>query len=59
MDQNHKEHTLGRPVSQEVPVKGAQLNQVPCPVCGRNFKTKSEMERHRDSLHHETKEHER
>jgi len=51
-------HTLGAPSSQEIPVRGAEPNQVPCPVCGKTFKTNSEMERHRDATHHETKGHE-
>ena len=50
-------HTLGAPSSQEIPVRGAEPNQVPCPVCGKTFKTNSEMERHRDETHHETKGH--
>jgi hypothetical protein len=54
----HQPHTLGAPSSQEIPVKGAEPNQVPCPVCGKTFKTHSEMERHRDTTHHETKGHE-
>jgi hypothetical protein len=51
----HQPHTLGAPSSQEIPVRGAEPNQVPCPVCGKTFKTNSEMERHRDATHHETK----
>jgi hypothetical protein len=54
----HQPHTLGAPSSQEIPVRGAEPNQVPCPECGKTFKTHSEMERHRDSTHHETKGHE-
>jgi len=57
MNQEHKEHTLGRAASQEVPVKGIQPGQIPCPICGREFKTNSEMERHRDTIHHEVKGH--
>ncbi|XHH10111.1 MAG: C2H2-type zinc finger protein [Candidatus Bathyarchaeia archaeon] len=55
--ENHKEHTLGRPTSQEVPVKGVQPQKIPCPICNRTFSTRSEMERHRDTAHHETKGH--
>ena len=54
----HQPHTLGAPSSQEIPVRGAEPNQAPCPVCGKTFKTNSEMERHRDATHHETKGHE-
>jgi hypothetical protein len=54
----HQPHTLGAPSSQEIPVNGTEPNQVPCPVCGKTFKTHSEMERHRDTTHHETKGHE-
>jgi hypothetical protein len=54
----HQLHTLGAPSSQETPVRGAEPNQIPCPVCGKTFKTLSEMERHRDTTHHETKGHE-
>jgi hypothetical protein len=54
----HQPHTLGAPSSQEIPVSGVEPNQVPCPDCGKTFKTNSEMERHRDTTHHETKGHE-
>ena len=54
----HQPHTLGAPSSQEIPVKGEEPNQVLCPECGKTFKTNSEMERHRDTTHHETKGHE-
>ena len=54
----HQPHTLGAPSSQEIPVSGVEPNQIPCPECGKTFKTNSEMERHRDSTHHETKGHE-
>jgi hypothetical protein len=43
--------------SQETPLSGLEPNQVKCPDCGRTFKSHSEMERHRDSTHHETKGH--
>jgi hypothetical protein len=54
----HQPHTLGAPSSQEIPVSGVEPSQIPCPVCGKTFKTNSEMERHRDTTHHETKGHE-
>jgi len=54
----HQPHTLGEPSSQEIPVSGIEPNQIPCPECGKTFKTHSEMERHRDTTHHETKGHE-
>jgi hypothetical protein len=54
----HQPHTLGAPSSQEIPVSGVEPNQIPCPDCGKTFKTHSEMERHRDTTHHETKGHE-
>ena len=44
--------------SQETPLSGLEPNQVKCPDCGRTFKTHSEMDRHRDTAHHETKGHE-
>jgi hypothetical protein len=53
----HQPHTLGAPSSQETPARGVEPNQTPCPVCGKTFKTNSEMERHRDTTHHETKGH--
>ncbi|HYA78469.1 MAG TPA: C2H2-type zinc finger protein [Verrucomicrobiae bacterium] len=56
--QPHQPHTLGAPSSQETPVRGIQPSQIPCPDCGKTFKTNSEMERHRDTTHHETKAHE-
>ena len=54
----HQPHTLGAPSSQEIPLRGVNPDQVPCPICGKTFKTNSEMERHRDTTHHETKGHE-
>jgi len=54
----HQPHRLGASSSQETPIRGAEPNQTPCPVCGKTFKTNSEMERHRDTTHHETKGHE-
>ncbi len=51
-------HTLGAPSSQDIPLRGAEPNLTHCPVCGKTFKTNSEMERHRDTTHHETKGHE-
>ncbi len=56
--EHHQPHTLSVPSSQETPRRGAEPNQTPCPVCGKTFKTNSEMERHRDTTHHETKGHE-
>ena len=53
----HQPHTLGAPSSQEEPIKGVAPKEFPCPECGKTFKTKSEMERHRDTVHHETKGH--
>ena len=43
--------------SQETPLRGLEPNQVKCPDCGRTFRSHSEMERHRDTTHHETKGH--
>ena len=43
--------------SKETPLRGLEPNQVKCPDCGRTFKSHSEMERHRDTTHHETKGH--
>ena len=51
-------HTSGAASSQEIPISGVEPSQIPCPDCGKTFKTHSEMERHRDSTHHETKGHE-
>ena len=56
--ETHQPHTLGAPSSQETPISGVLPNQIPCPDCGKDFKTHSEMERHRDTTHHETKGHE-
>ncbi len=44
--------------SQDIPLRGVEPNQIPCPVCGKTFKSSSEMERHMDTAHHETKGHE-
>jgi hypothetical protein len=30
----HQPHTLGASSSQEIPVRGAEPNQIPCPDCG-------------------------
>jgi hypothetical protein len=54
----HQPHTLGAPSSQDIPVRGVEPSQIPCPDCGKTFKTNSEMERHRDTTHHEIKGHE-
>jgi len=56
--EHHQTHSLEKPSSQEIPLSGAEPNQISCPICGRTFTTHSEMERHRDSTHHETKGHE-
>ncbi len=57
-EHHHQPHTLGKPSSQETPIKGAEPNQIPCPDCGKTFKTHSEMERPRETTHHEIKGHE-
>ncbi|MGA3060131.1 MAG: fasciclin domain-containing protein [Candidatus Bathyarchaeia archaeon] len=44
--------------SQDMPLRDAETNQIHCPDCGKTFKSHSEMERHRDTMHHETKGHE-
>jgi hypothetical protein len=44
--------------SRETSSNELEPNQILCPVCGKPFKTHSEMERHRDTIHHETKAHE-
>ncbi|MGA2682885.1 MAG: C2H2-type zinc finger protein [Candidatus Bathyarchaeia archaeon] len=54
----HQPHTLGAPSSQETPISGIQPSHIPCPDCGKTFKSHSEMQRHRDTTHHETKGHE-
>ena len=51
-------HTSGAASSQEIPISGIEPSQILCPDCGKTFKTHSEMERHRDTTHHETKGHE-
>jgi uncharacterized C2H2 Zn-finger protein len=43
--------------SQDTPIRGIEPNQVPCPVCGKTFKTSPEMKRHMDMTHHESKRH--
>jgi hypothetical protein len=43
--------------SQETPLRGLEPNRVACPDCGRTFRSQSEMERHRDTTHHEIKGH--
>ncbi len=46
------------PVTREVPLSGLEPKQILCPVCGKPFKSRSEMERHMDATHHESKGHE-
>jgi hypothetical protein len=55
--ETHKSH-LGAPTSQEIPLKGIEPSNIPCPMCGKTFKTHMEMERHMDFTHHENKGHE-
>ena len=43
---------------QKTHMKDAEPNQIHCPICGKTFKTKTEVERHQDSTHHETRAHE-
>jgi uncharacterized C2H2 Zn-finger protein len=43
--------------SQETPLRGLEPNRVKCPDCGKTFMSHSEMQRHRDTTHHETKGH--
>jgi len=43
--------------SQETPMRGLEPDRVKCPDCGKTFMSHSEMARHRDSMHHETKGH--
>ena len=45
-------------IAEEEPHMSGEANQIHCPICGRTFKTHSEMERHRDAVHHETRSHE-
>jgi uncharacterized C2H2 Zn-finger protein len=49
--------TMSGMSSQETPVRGLEPDQIQCPDCGKTFKTHSEMARHRDTTHHETKGH--
>jgi len=44
--------------SQEIHMRGVEPNQIQCPFCGKTFRNNSDMERHIDSMHHETKGHE-
>lgn len=50
--------TMSVTSSQEIPLRGVEPNQTSCPICGKSFKNISQMERHRDTVHHETKGHE-
>ena len=43
--------------SQETPMRGLEPNRIKCPDCGKTFTSHSEMQRHRDTMHHETKGH--
>ena len=44
-------HTLEAHSSQDIPASGIEPNQIRCSICGKTFKTNSEMERHRDTTH--------
>jgi predicted RNA-binding Zn-ribbon protein involved in translation (DUF1610 family) len=56
--ETHQPHVLGAASSQEIPISGVEPSKIPCPDCGKTFKTHSEMDRHRDTTHHETRGHE-
>ena len=43
--------------SQETPMRGLEPGWIKCPDCGKTFTSHSEMQRHRDTMHHETKGH--
>ena len=43
--------------SQETPLRGLEPDRIKCPDCGKTFTSHSEMQRHRDTMHHETKGH--
>jgi len=49
--------TMSGRSSQETPIRGLEPNRVKCPDCGKTFNSHSEMERHRETTHHETKGH--
>jgi len=52
---SHQPYKSEESSSQDIPVRGVEPNQIRCPICGKTFKTNSEMERHRDTKHNETK----
>jgi len=47
----HPFHEPPGPSSLDGPITGIKPSQVACPLCGRTFGTKSEMERHKRTTH--------
>jgi hypothetical protein len=44
-------HEPRGPSSLDEPIAGIAPSKVACPICGRTFNTKSEMERHKETMH--------
>ncbi len=47
----HPFHEPPKASSLDEPIAGVKPKQVACPICGKTFDTKSEMERHERTTH--------
>jgi hypothetical protein len=47
----HPFHEPPGPSSLDEPITGIKPKKVACPICGKTFDTKSEMERHERTTH--------
>ncbi len=53
----HPFHEPPSPSSLDEPLSGVKPDEVPCPICGKAFKSKSQMERHKQTTHEELEGH--
>lgn len=53
----HPFHEPPSSSSLDEPLSGAKPDEVSCPICGKHFKTKSQMERHKETTHEELEGH--
>lgn len=49
---------LDRPVDEpqapsphEEPIGGINIHRIPCQICGKTFETKSQLDRHKETVH--------
>ncbi len=53
----HPFHEPPRSSSLDESLSGVKPDKVPCPICGKLFNTKSQMERHKETTHEELEGH--